>query len=41
VSGNGFAKEGRVPASDIDKAVERKKKFEDNPEPHMAIWEKS
>lgn len=36
----GFAKEDRVPASEIDKAVERKKKLEDNPEPHISVWEK-
>jgi phage-related protein len=37
---HGFAKEDRVPASEIDKAVERKKKFEDNPEPHISVWER-
>ncbi len=40
VISHGFAKEDRVPASEIDRAVQRKRKFEDNPEPHLSVWEK-
>jgi phage-related protein len=31
---HGFAKEGRVPDTDIDRALRRKKAYEDDPEAH-------
>jgi phage-related protein len=40
VISHGLAKEGRVPASEIDRAVERRGKFEDNPDSHISIWER-
>ncbi|MGO9566067.1 MAG: hypothetical protein ACLP5H_00860 [Desulfomonilaceae bacterium] len=41
VISHGLAKEDRVPADEIDKAVERKRKFEDDPEPHISVWERT
>jgi len=40
VISHGFSKEGSVPASEIDRAIERKRKFEEDPEPHIALWER-
>ena len=40
VISHGLTKEDRVPAFEIDRAVERKRKFEDNPEPHISVWER-
>lgn len=40
VISHGLAKKGRVSANEIDRAVERKKKFEDNPERHISVWER-
>jgi phage-related protein len=40
VISHGLAKEDKVPASEIDRAVERRRRFEDDPEWHISIWEK-
>lgn len=40
VISHGLSKEDKVPASEIDRAVERKSKFQDNPEPHISVWER-
>jgi phage-related protein len=40
VVSHGLAKKAAVPASAIDKAIERKKKFEFDPEPHTFFWER-
>ncbi len=41
VISHGLAKEDRVPGVEIDKAIERKRKFEDDPEPHISVWERT
>lgn len=41
VISHGSAKEDRVPAVEIDKALERKRKCEDDPESHIAVWERT
>ena len=41
VISHGLTKEDRVPAVEINKAVERKRRFEDNPEPHISVWERT
>ena len=40
VISHGLTKKDRIPTNEIDRAVERKRKFEDNPEPHISIWER-
>jgi len=40
VISHGLVKEDKVPVVEIDKAVERKRKFEDNPAPHICVWER-
>ncbi|MEW6350034.1 MAG: type II toxin-antitoxin system RelE/ParE family toxin [Thermodesulfobacteriota bacterium] len=39
VVSHGTVKERKVPPREIDKAVERKRKFEENPERHLFILE--
>jgi hypothetical protein len=41
VISHGLAKEDRVPGVEIDKAIEIKRKFEDGPEPHISVWERT
>lgn len=40
VVSHGLAKQDRVPVFEIEKAIGRKKKFEDNPAAHISIWER-
>jgi hypothetical protein len=40
VISHGLSKEDRVPGVEIEKAIERKRKFEDDPEPHISVWER-
>ncbi len=40
VVSHGLTKEGRVPATEIGRAIERKRSFEANPEAHIFIWER-
>jgi len=39
VVSHGITKEDRVPAGDIDNAIERKSRFEENPQSHTFPWE--
>jgi phage-related protein len=41
VISHGFSKENKVPDSEIDRAVERRKRFEDDPRSHTSLWERS
>ncbi|MEW6349505.1 MAG: type II toxin-antitoxin system RelE/ParE family toxin [Thermodesulfobacteriota bacterium] len=41
VLSHGFPKEDRVPAKEIDKAVERRSRFVRNPEIYTTLWEHS
>lgn len=40
VISHGFSKENKVPDSEIDRAVERRKRFEDDPRSHTSLWER-
>jgi len=39
VISHGLIKEDRVPAADIESALDRKRSFQEEPEQHMFIWE--